>query len=149
MRERGGVVCVSLCLIDWRTLTTMKDGTSFWAHTLALPRHFGRVVKASGLLSGWALPAWVRVPSVPLLHCTGATVFAPKHVHRSTNLLSKEYFDTSFVHAPTVTVAILAQGTRWTDVATQAYFAFFHSHTCHSTCGTIKLTHESEESICC
>jgi hypothetical protein len=53
---------------------------------------------------------------------SGANVFAPKHVHRNANLLSKGCFDTTIFHHLIVTVAILAQGTSWADAATQAYF---------------------------
>ena len=63
-----------------------------------------------------------RVGSNPIgvavaLHA-GADVFAPNHDHRTTNL----HCDGSPLQLPTVTVAILAQGTSWADAATQAYF---------------------------
>ena len=63
-----------------------------------------------------------RVGSNPIgvavaLH-PGADVFAPNHDHRTTNL----HCDGSPLQLPTVTVAILAQGTSWADAATQAFF---------------------------
>ena len=63
-----------------------------------------------------------RVGSNPIgvavaLHA-GAHVFAPNHDHRTTNL----HCDGSPLQLPTVTVAILAQGTSWADAATQAFF---------------------------
>ena len=63
-----------------------------------------------------------RVGSNPIgvavaLHA-GADIFAPNHDHRTTNL----HCDGSPLQLPTVTVAILAQGTSWADAATQAYF---------------------------
>ena len=63
-----------------------------------------------------------RVGSNPIgvavaLHA-GADIFAPNHDHRTTNL----HCDGSPLQLPTVTVAILAQGTSWADAATQAFF---------------------------
>jgi hypothetical protein len=74
-------------------------------------------------------------------------VFAPKHVHRNTKLLSKDQFDTRLFHPLPVTVAILAQGTSWADAATQAFFVLLPLRVHLAKCAELTRAPEEEQQV--